>query len=130
MNWGKEYPDFCKMTGINQTFVGLNSAPLVQQLFKSTDFGHGVKSPIIYDTMKPLITNGVLVSTGKFWQGQRKILMRSQSFKSLKAYMGMLNKHSKAFVGDLENLFQDGQSHQINETININFLRIICGELK
>lgn len=126
--WGLEYPGIAKMCGLYQDFVGLHSGPLVQQLFKSVDFGHNVKSPLVYDTMKPFITNGVLVSTGKFWQGQRKILLKSQSFQSLKAYMGMLNKHSRNFVEDLDKLFRDGKPHQINETVNITFLKVINGE--
>lgn len=127
--WGLEYPDWAKMIGANQTFVGLNSGHLVQQLFKSVDFGHGVKAPMVYDTMKPFITNGVLVSTGKFWQGQRKVLMRTQSFQSLRAYMGMLNKHCLAFVEDMDRLFKDGRPKQINGLINTTFLKIITGKI-
>ncbi len=127
LKWDREYPGLAKVTGLNQVFIGLNNGPLVQQLFKSTDFGHNVKTPVVYSNMKPYITNGLLVSTGKFWQGQRKLLMKSQSFRSLKAYMGMLNKYSIAFVEELDILFDDGKPHEINGNINILFLKVVSG---
>lgn len=115
-----------KISSVNTDFVILNSASAVQTLFKSSSDSHQVKAPFVYDLMKPFITNGVLVSTGKLWHHERKILLRSMSFQSLRAYTTMLNKHSRQLVNALENLFQDGKVHQINELINTSFLEVMC----
>lgn len=64
--------------------------------------------------------------TGKFWQTERKILLRSMSFQSLRAYIPMLNTHCDRFVNILEKLFEDGKVHTINEEINAAFLEVIC----
>lgn len=37
--------------------------------------------------------------------------------------MGMLNKHSKVFVEELDILFEDGKPHEINGPFNILFLK-------
>ncbi len=124
----KKHGDIFKFIGLNQTFVVLLSGPLVQSLLKSTDYGHVIKEPKVYDPMKPFINNGVLVSKGPFWKGQRKILMRTQSFSSLKAYMKMLNKHSKELVNELQILFEDGVPQQISASISTAFLKIISGK--
>lgn len=104
----------------------MNCPDTIQTMLKSTTFEHLVKAPIVYDLMKPFISNGVLVSRGKFWQSERKILLRSMSFQSLRAYITMLNNHCKRFVGTMETLFKDGKHHTINEEINASFLEVIC----
>lgn len=117
-----------KFHALNQTFLAFNLAPQLQTLLKSGDFGHMIKEPLLYGPMQPFITNGVLVSKGSFWQGQRKILMKTQTFSSLKAYVNMLNRQSRQFVQELENLFRDEAPHQINELINTTFLKVISGK--
>lgn len=125
MRWCVEYGDMYKFCGFGQTFVILNSAELVEALLKSGDFGHITKSSFVYEPFKPFITNGVLVSKGHFWKGQRKILMRSQSFSNLKAYMAMLNKHGRKMTEDLTELYKDEQPKTANFLINRTFLCVI-----
>lgn len=126
--WSNEFGDIFKAVGLGQKFVIFNSGPVLQTLLKSSDFGHSTKAPLIYDPMKPFVDNGVLVSKGKFWQGQRKILMKSQNFQALKAYLFMVNKHCRTFVEQLETKFSDGKPHTINAPINTTFIRIINGK--
>jgi len=123
----KENGEIFKFIGINQTFVVLVSGPLVQSLLKSTDYGHNTKEPIVYNPMRPFINNGLLVSKGPFWKGQRKILTRTQNFSSLKAYMPILNKYSKELIKELQILFADGAQHKISALISTTFLKIISG---
>jgi len=124
----KEHGDVFKFIALNQSFVMLLSGPLLQSLFKSSDYGHNTKEPIFYNPMRPFVTNGLLVSKENFWKGQRKILMRTQTFSSLKAYTAMLNKHSMSLVNELKMLFTDGAHHQISALISTTFLKIICGK--
>lgn len=125
LRWCEEYGDIYKFCGMGQTFVLLNSAELAQTLLKSGDLGHITKSHYAYEPLKPFVTNGVLVSKGRFWQGQRKILMKSQSFSNLKAYMGMLNKHGRNMMEDLRELYKDEQPKPANFLINRTFLCVI-----
>lgn len=124
-HWCTKFGDAWRFTGACENFVIFNQASLVQTLLKSGNFDHGFKSPVLYDLMQPLITTGVLVSTGTFWQGQRRILMRTQSFSRMKSYMSLLNKHGKRMVEQLEEIFSDGKPNEINVLINAVFLKII-----
>ncbi len=125
LRWLEKGGDLFKFCGFGQTIVVLNSADLVQTLLKSGDLGHNTKSHFVYGQLKPFVTNGVLVSKGHFWQGQRKILMKSQSFSNLKTYMGMLNKHGRKMVEDLIELYKDEQPKPANVLINRTFLCVI-----
>ncbi|ODM88260.1 Cytochrome P450 4c3 [Orchesella cincta] len=108
------------------TILMVYSPELAQSFLKSGDLGHLSKpKSVFYKIMKPFLGNSLLFHNGQLWRDRRKLFMRSMSFQNLRNYMSLLNKHSHHFVSELDNLFGDGQIHQINSAINSIFLAII-----
>lgn len=59
-----QYGEAVKIYGNGETVVILNSPETINAMCKSTSYDHIVKAPVVYDLMKPFISNGVLVSRG------------------------------------------------------------------
>lgn len=108
--------------------VVINSAPLAQTIFKSTDFGHLTKQDEFRYYLEPLMVNGVGQSSGKVWQKQRKILMQSQKYSVLKLQISNICWHSIQLLSFLEDRFQSSEPHEIFDLLGTTFLRLVIGK--
>lgn len=111
----------------HQEILFINSARNVEALLKSKEYGHHTRPANVHEMAGPFFKNGLTLSSGPFWQKQRKILMRSQSYQSLQRHMESLCWHSMHLVNTLETLFQDGRPHQIKHLVGNNLLGVIIG---
>lgn len=124
----KSCGEIVRITAIGREVVFINSAPLLETLLKSTDHGHLGKPEIGYKLTKPFMTNGLLQSDGVYWQKQRKILMRSQKFTSLKHHMGNVCWHSLQLIYQLDQQIRKETPQPIFCFISTTLLGVIIGD--
>lgn len=123
----KRVGSISKFSILWEKFVILNEGPVLQTFLQSKEYGH-LSKPDGFRIFDELVDNGVALSNGKFWEKQRKILLRSQTFSSIKLRINSVCKRCIRVVHTLDDLANDQRPHQVFDTIGTTFLEIILGK--
>lgn len=107
--------------------IVINSAPHLDTLLKSGDYGHIRKNYHFRDLLSPFMENGVGQSDGDYWKTHRKILMRSQKYSALKQKMTTLCVYTSRLCEMLEERFITDKPQAISDLLGITILGIITG---
>ncbi|VVC44999.1 Cytochrome P450, E-class, group I,Cytochrome P450,Cytochrome P450, conserved site [Cinara cedri] len=78
-----------------------------------------------YDTLKPWLNEGLLLSTGSKWQYRRKLLTNTFHMKTLAMYVPSLNRHSRVLVDKLLHASRN-EEISIKEYITLCSLDMLC----
>ncbi|ODM89791.1 Cytochrome P450 4C1 [Orchesella cincta] len=107
-----------------EEFAILTNPSAIQKLLSSKDEGHIVKSPKVYQIIKDMTGNGLVMSSGQLWHTNRKLFAKAFSYSALKTYMQIYNKCASRLTAKLERI---GEKHGFSEYQKINWIIHECG---
>ncbi|ODM94412.1 Cytochrome P450 4V2 [Orchesella cincta] len=97
-SWCRNYGPVFRVKFGPKSIIFLNSPEYVQKLLGSTDMNHHAKG-FIYEPLKPVWNDGLIISTGEKWKFRRRLLDRHIfSYKTLFSYMKIFNEEADSFV--------------------------------
>ena len=83
------------------TVVSVLHTDTVKVILKTTDPKPAGYGPYMF--MKPWLGNGLLLSRGKQWQRNRRLLTPAFHFENLRPYVNIYNKTSETFLSKVDN---------------------------
>ncbi|ODM91185.1 Cytochrome P450 4C1 [Orchesella cincta] len=116
--WCRKYgPVFTVNFGPSLPITFLNSPEYIQKLLASTDMGH-IGKGFIYEPLKPVWNDGLIISNGEKWKTRRRLLTKHIfSFKSFVAYMKIFQEEADTLIETLGEMFQNGEENEIDDVL-------------
>ncbi|KAK9505906.1 hypothetical protein O3M35_009873 [Rhynocoris fuscipes] len=120
-NLRQDYPRLAAMWVLGAPYAVLFDPDDVETLLGSSVH---IKKGFEYDSLKPWLQEGLLISSGEKWHTRRKLLTPAFHFKILHDSLPSLNKHARCLVRNM--LKRNGEPIIIEELIVRCTLDTIC----
>ncbi|XP_066904788.1 cytochrome P450 4C1 isoform X2 [Halyomorpha halys] len=122
MKWFDEYGDIFEMQILGVKYVFLTEPEFIKPLLcSSTNISKG---EFEYSLLRPMFSDGLIVSDGNKWRARRKLLTPSFHFKILETSIETVSRNAEEYVSYL--LASGGRPVEIGDKIFLMTLKIIC----